>query len=81
MVITKHFPNSYGKNKHIHYVSIDMTDDNTKEVFGFSLDADMKTIGRVVIDGSNNEKYNKLKQFLSKGVNLFNVYGNNIHIF
>ena len=81
MEITKHFSNSYGKNKRIHYVSIDMTDDNTKKVFGFSLDADMKTIGRVVIDGSNNEKYNKLKQFLSRGVNLFNVYSNNIHIF
>lgn len=81
MEIIKHIPNKVNKNKRINFVEIDMFNDKTNEIFGFSLDEDLNIIGRVIIKTSNNDKYKKLKCLLSKGCDIFNVYGKIVHIF
>ena len=80
MVITKHIPNTNGKNKSIRYVQIDMVDNENKNVFGYSLDNDLKIIGRIVVNNVDIDEYAHLMPLLSKGCNLFDVYQNNIHI-
>ena len=56
----------------VSHISFDMKNDDLKQAYGFALDEDLKTLGRVVAEG-NDEEYTKLCEFMDRGVNMFNA--------
>lgn len=56
----------------VSYISFDMKNDDLKQGYGFALDDDLKTLGRVVAEGTD-EEYTKLCEFMNRGVNMFSA--------
>ena len=64
--------NKVGKKNQneVRYIEFDMRNDELKQAYGFALDDDLKRLGRICADGTDDE-YNKLRSFMDRGVNMF----------
>lgn len=60
----------------VRYIEFDMRNDELKQAYGFVLDDDLKILGRTCVNGTDDE-YNKLCDFMDRGVNMFTA-GNGI---
>ena len=64
--------NKVGKNNQnkVRYIEFDMRNSELKQAYGVALDDDLKILGRICADGTDDE-YNKLCSLMDRGMKMF----------